>query len=233
MHLDDFFSLAQSRRSCRHFQSTPLPEGLLEKLLDCARWAPSGYNLQPTHFIAVDDAALKQSLYLACLEQRQILDAPVTIVFAGDQHPMESHFESTLKMDREAGAINDAYESLLRKFVPLAFGRGPLGLGRIAKALGAPLLRLFSPTPSIPAVESRFWASKQVMLAAMNFMLAAHAAGLATVPMEGFDEGRIKKLLKLPSHVVVPVIIPVGYAQPGELKKSRLPLADLFHRNGW
>jgi nitroreductase len=94
-------------------------------------------------------------------------------------------------------------------------------------------LRWFTPTPSIPAVEARFWTTKQVMLAAMNFMLAAHAAGLATVPMEGFDEGRVKKILKIPRDFIVPLIIPVGYAAPGEAKKNRLPLARLRHDNRW
>ena len=34
--------------------------------------------------------------------------------------------------------------------------------------------------------------------AAMVFMLAAHAEGLGTCPMEGFDESRVKRLLRLP-----------------------------------
>jgi nitroreductase len=233
MKLEDFSALVRTRRTCRHFVSTPLPAGMLDGLLDCARWAPSGYNLQPVHFVTVSDDALKPSLYAAGLKQKQILEAPVTVVFAGDRRPVDRNFEEVLKLDRDAGAMTPEYEALLRKFVPLAFGRGPVGLGRLAKFFGAPILRWFTPTPSIPAVEARFWATKQVMLAAMNFMLAAHAAGLATVPMEGFDEGRVKKLLKIPRDFIVPLIIPVGYATPGEAKKSRLPLARLRHDNRW
>ena len=79
----------------------------------------------------------------------------------------------------------------------------------------------------------RNWLTKQVMLAAMNFMLAASAAGLGTVPMEGFDESRVKALLGIPARHVVPVLVPVGVAADGELRKSRLPLDEMVHRNRW
>jgi nitroreductase len=71
------------------------------------------------------------------------------------------------------------------------------------------------------------------MLSAMTFMLAAKAAGLSTVPMEGFDESRVKKVLGIPAHHIVPVVIPVGYSDTAHLKKSRIPLADMTHYNGW
>lgn len=77
-----------------------------------------------------------------------------------------------------------------------------------------------------------FWATKQVMLSAMNFMLAAHAAGPATVPMEGFDEGRVGRLAYIPGHHVVPLIVPVGYAMPGGLEEEPpFPGPDVASRN--
>ena len=63
-------------------------------------------------------------------------------------------------------------------------------------------------------MHKRFWLAKQVMLCAMNLMLAAEAAGLSTLPMEGFDEGRVRKVLGIPRTQVVPVIVAVGYALP-------------------
>lgn len=129
--------------------------------------------------------------------------------------------------------MNSGHEEALRKFVPLAFSAEPWGLGRLAKMMGGPVLRFFRPVPAIPVADPRFWATKQVMLSAMNFMLAAHSAGLATVPMEGFDEGRVKKLAGIPGGHVVPLIIPVGYAKSGDLKKSRLPLDRIWHYETW
>ena len=38
-----------SRMSCRAFQPTPVPEATVRAILDAARRAPSGGNLQPWH----------------------------------------------------------------------------------------------------------------------------------------------------------------------------------------
>ena len=59
--------------------------------------------------------------------------------------------------------------------------------------------------------EAKNYVRSQTMLAAATFMIAAKGAGLDTCPMEGFDEHRIKKLLAIPAHMSVPVIVAVGY----------------------
>lgn len=231
--LTAFEELARSRRAVRQFADAPLPEGVLDRLLDCARWAPSGYNLQPTQLVVVDEPALKGPLQEACLGQRQVEDAPATVVFVGDADVIGRNFERVLAAEREAGAMNEGYEAFLRKLVPLAFGRGPAGLGGLAKGAYVRAARPFKPVPDVPAAAMRFWLTKQVMLSAMNFMLAATAAGLGTVPMEGFDESRVKRVCGIPARHVVPVVIPVGVPADGELKKTRLPLDELVHRNRW
>jgi len=233
MNLDAFEALAQSRRSVRHFKSDPLPAGLLERLLNCARWAPSGYNLQPVHFAVATDAALKQRLLPPCMNQKQIATAPAVVIFCADRRVIEHNFERVLAADRQAGAINADYERLLRKVTKLAFGHGPAGLGWLWKATLPPLLRLGMPVPSIPAVHKEYWLVKQAMLSAMNFMLAAQAAGLASVPMEGFDAGRVRKTFGIPSSFIVALVVPVGYAADQSARKTRLPLESMLHMNQW
>lgn len=233
MNLDVFEILAQSRRSVRNFKPDPLPAGLLERLLDCARWAPSGYNLQPTHFAVATDAALKQRLLPACMSQKQIAAAPAVVIFCADRRVIEHNFERVLAADRQAGAINADYERLLRKVTKLAFGHGPAGLGWLWKAALPPFLRFGMPVPSIPAVHKEYWLVKQAMLSAMNFMLAAHAAGLSSVPMEGFDAGLVRKAFGIPSSFIVALVVPVGYAADQSARKTRLPLEGMLHLNRW
>lgn len=227
-----FHTWARERRSVRQFQPTPLPEGLLEDLLDCARWAPSGYNLQPAHFIVVDDPAVKEPLMEACMDQKQILEAPVTVVFCGDAKVHRHHFDRMIAMEKEAGSMSAAYEEKMRKIIPLAFRKDPVNW--LWKALLPPLLRPFTRIPQLPAVHTRVWLGKQVALTVMNFLMAAHAAGLATVPMEGFDERRVRRALGLPGHIVPIIAVTVGYdATDGTRRKTRLPLAETLHRNSW
>ena len=42
-----FETVVRSRRSVRGFQKREVPQGLLNKVFDIARWAPSGTNIQP------------------------------------------------------------------------------------------------------------------------------------------------------------------------------------------
>jgi nitroreductase len=233
MELDGFEALARGRRSVRNFRTDALPEGMLERLLDAARWAPSGYNLQPTHFYVVTDAVIKPALRVACMNQRQITEAPATVVFLGDRRVVSNNFQEMLRAEEEAGILHPKYKQSLEKYVPLAFDTGPLGIGWLWKAALPPVRRWALPTPELPAIHRRFWLAKQVSLAAMVFMLAATAAGLGTCPMEGFDEQRVKKVLGIPAHMLVVMVVPVGYSADGELKRSRFPLETFLHRDKW
>jgi nitroreductase len=104
------------------------------------------------------------------------------------------------------------------------FKQGPLGINWLWKATLIPLARVFVPIPQMMAVHKRFWLAKQAMLCAMNFMLAAEAAGLQTVPMEGFDTERLRRSLDLPRSWEPILVVPIGYAASGPAKKTRLPL---------
>jgi nitroreductase len=233
VNLESFMDLVRSRRSTRHFRPDPVPDELLDQLLEAARWAPSGFNLQPTHFVVVTDPAVKAKLYPACMNQRQILEAGAVVVFTGDRRVVDNHFERILKQDREAGAINDAYEKTLRMAVPLFFGQGPFGLGWLWKAAAEIVLARFRPIPSLQAIHKSYWLAKQVSLSAMVFMLAAESAGLSTCPMEGFGEHQVRRVLGIPTSHSVVLVIPIGYADNSAMKKTRLPLAGQVHRDQW
>ncbi len=227
MNLDDFEQLVRSRRAVRNFRPDPVPEETLQRLLEAARWAPSGYNLQPARFHVVRDGKVREALFTACLDQKQVHEAPCTVVFTGDRSCFRrARYSRVLAMDLEAGAINERYKSFMEQIVPLAFGRAPLGAAALAKRLIVPFLRLIRPTPDLPACQMDFWLAKQVMLGAMNFMLAAKAAGLATVPMEGFDPVRVRRVLSLPRSEAVIVVVALGYEQGEGLTKTRLPLEE-------
>lgn len=234
--LQDFETIARiirARRATRHFLSDSIPDGLLDQLIELARWAPSGYNLQPTHFVAVTDPFVREALLRPCLNQVQIREAAAVVVLTADRNVARNHFEDMLRMEREADCMTPAYEALLRWTIPLAFSHGPIGLGWLWKATLLPVVRMFRAVPELPAVHLRFWLAKQTSLCAMNLMLAAEAAGLASIPIEGFDESRIRKVLRIPRSQVVVLVVAIGYPAPAPSRKTRLPLDRILHRNGW
>ncbi len=233
MNLQEFGQLVRSRRSVRNFKPDPIPDKILHELLDLAHWAPSGYNLQPTHFVMVDDEKIKPQLREACMGQRQVSEAPVVVVFTGDRKVVDHNLERILEMEREEGAITSEYEKIMKKYVGLAFDQGPVGFGWMWKSCCLPLVQRFRPIPSMPAVHKRYWLTKQVLLTAMVLMLAAHSEGLASVPMEGFDEKRVKSVLQIPASHIVPLVMPIGYPADTKIRKTRLPIENLVHKNRW
>ncbi|MFH2068182.1 MAG: nitroreductase family protein [Candidatus Omnitrophota bacterium] len=51
------------RRTVRRFQSRPVPEEILEKMVNAGRLAPSAANLQPCEFLIVDDPNLVAAVF--------------------------------------------------------------------------------------------------------------------------------------------------------------------------
>ena len=72
--------IIKERRSVRRYKSDPIHEDVLRRVLDAARFSPSGKNLQPWKFILVKDEILKQRLAEASVGQTFIAQAPVVIV---------------------------------------------------------------------------------------------------------------------------------------------------------
>ena len=52
----DFFSVVHSQRAHRAFSDEPVPDELVERVLETATYAPSAENTQPWVFIVVRDS---------------------------------------------------------------------------------------------------------------------------------------------------------------------------------
>ncbi len=81
-------SLLKGRRSIRRYRPDPVPDEMIEQLLEAGRWAPSASNRQPWQFIVVrDEAILKQVAQQAAiyfLRWAHVEEAPLLIVLCGD-----------------------------------------------------------------------------------------------------------------------------------------------------
>ena len=59
----DIYEVIKKRRSIRRFKQDEIPLRILEKLVDAARFAPSGGNIQPWEFIIVNDKELLDKVF--------------------------------------------------------------------------------------------------------------------------------------------------------------------------
>lgn len=62
MDYDALLELVKNTRSIRRFKSDPIPDEYIDKIIEVARWAPSGFNQQPWEFIAVRKPELRKKI---------------------------------------------------------------------------------------------------------------------------------------------------------------------------
>lgn len=227
MQGNQIFDVIRSRQAVRRFSQREVPLNLLQELLDLANRAPSGFNLQPWHFIIVRDPVLRKLLTHVALDQLQVLEAPITVVFVANPDTWKTIYKKILDLALKNGAMTEARVEKYRRATQLQFFLGPFALFGWLKNIFVVLRRLKKPTPTVVTSkqEAGQYVITQTMLCAATFMLAAKAAGLDTCPMEGFDEYRIKKLLKIPASMRVPIIVPIGYAMELEEGKQSVRLS--------
>jgi nitroreductase len=80
--------LLKSRRSIRVYQDKPIPQDLVLQILEAGRWAPTGANLQPWHFIIVTDPETRRQIGEVArfffIKSSHVGKAPVVIVLGFD-----------------------------------------------------------------------------------------------------------------------------------------------------
>jgi nitroreductase len=229
-----FAKIVHARRATRHFAKTPLPGGIVERLVGLAQRAPSGYALQPWIAIVVTDRTLRKQLCRAAFDQAQITEAPATVVFAADSDVVRQ-LRPTIDRNVRAGHWDANYgENKIASVVKLRFAGGPLGILQPIKSALLRIVSFFRPTPGIPVGRAAFdgYVSKQTALAIQTFLLAAKAHGLDTCPMEGFDERWVRRVVGLPARFCIPAIVPIGYAADAPTTTSpRAPLEGILFRD--
>ncbi len=218
-----FARIVCSRRSVRAFMSEPIPDAVIDACLDLALQAPNSHNLEPWQFIDVCDPKKRARLRHLCLNQAQALQAARLIVCIA--RPDFWRMGRQMMMDvitqyAEDPIVAPNMEQLRLKYrylIPIYFEDGPLHVL-------APLKRLMNGMIGLFRTHWRFdtgrsgqvlWATRTTALACQNLMLALRAAGYDSCPMEGFDEPRVKRLLKLPRAARVVMVIAAGKRAEG------------------
>jgi len=82
----EFTEVIKTRRSVRAYRSDPVPGSVIKKILDYTRLAPSANNVQPWHFIVVQDPAKRREIAELASGQTFVGEAPVIIVCCGRRY---------------------------------------------------------------------------------------------------------------------------------------------------
>jgi len=150
MDYESFLELVMKRRSNRSLKSDPIPDKYVDKIIEAARWAPSGANTQPWEFVVIKKQELKDGIvnvvgearakdpgYLATestgvpktrqVKRMDIRKAPVFIMLLGDNRLKIGSPAGTVFEDSKWNSILTS--SLASAFLYLHLAASSLGLG--------------------------------------------------------------------------------------------------------
>jgi nitroreductase len=195
------------RRATPSFDGSPIPEGDLKKILDAGLQAPSGYNMQPWRFVVVRSPEQKRRLRAASFNQAKVEEASAVIVACGDADGWRSgDLEEMLHLGREGG-MPENYAEQAKVNIP----------------------HYLSNHPNFP-----MWLNRHVMIAFTSMMLMAEVVGYDTAPMEGFEQEKVREVLKLPLSYHVVALLAIGHLkgndkfQGGRFNMARTVFAEEF-----
>jgi nitroreductase len=59
---NSLLDIMQKRRTVRHFKADPIPDDAVLKIIEAARWAPSGFHTQPWEFVVIKDPGIRNKI---------------------------------------------------------------------------------------------------------------------------------------------------------------------------
>jgi nitroreductase len=198
----EFQSVIESTPACRLYRSDPVPDDVLRRILDAARFAPTGGNRQPVRLIAVRDAGLRQQLADLYL-------------------PLWKRF-----MERYAKAgVTPATSRMIANSDVMAENLAHVPVLIVVCAVLGDVLATDRQLDRLSIVGGA-----SVYPAVQNLMLKARDEGLGTAltTLLCYVEADVKKLLSIPDDVSTAAMLPLGYpAQAFPKRVYRRPLSGI------
>ncbi len=229
----NLFDTINKRRSIRRFTEETVPEDVMNKALEMAVLAPNSSNTQTWDFYWVQSGDKKAKLVEACLSQAAARTAAELLVVVAAPKSWQRSQKRLIEWVKSSNAPKPVV-MYYEKLIPAMYRWGIFNILGFVRFLIFNLVGLFRPIMRRPATrrDVQEIAIKSAALAAENFVLAMTAQGYATCMMEGFDECRVKRLLKLKCHDRVVMVIGVGKESDKGTwgPRYRLPLSEVVHK---
>jgi len=213
----ELYDVMRTTFSAREFTPDPVPDALIAKILDHARFAPSGGNRQGWRVIVVRDPATRQAI--------AELTAPAAKRYAAQVALGESPWNTIDATKADAATIE----------------RTPPPPRLVEPYIKAPVVLIACVDLKVVASMDQYLPRVGVISGASvypfvwNILLAARHEGLAgtitTLPVS--QEPKLQALLGLPAHVAVAAVMPLGRPTTRLTKLKRKPVGEFATLERW
>lgn len=188
----EFMDVIRSRRSIRNFRSDPIPDNVINDIIDAGRLSPSPGNSQNWYFGVIKDKFQREKLAYAAGEQMWISTAPAIIAVC-------------TKLDWDISILPE----------------DDFGLQVNRTRFSAEFVDYLRKYPNQRVVTTLFInggsgiPGEQMILTAVNHGLGACWVGF-------LDIEKANKVLGLPDDIICLNIIPIGYPneKPSEIERK-------------
>lgn len=206
----ELYDVMRSTAAIREFTDDPLPDEVLARILDHARFAPSGGNRQGVHLVLVTDADLRKAL--AALNEpavrRYVAQAAAGETPWNPLHPPGPTAEEIAATEVPAYFITPVLTAAVVVVVCVDLGRVAAtdqDLDRVGLVSGASVYPL-----------------------AWNLLLAARGEGFGGTftTMAVAQEPRVRELLGIPDQFAVAAVVPLGRPVKQPTKLRRQPVEE-------
>ena len=213
----DLYEAMRSTFAARDFTGDPLPDATLARILDHARFAPSGGNRQGWKVVVVREQATKDAL----AQCSGVAAKRYAAQSANGENPW-----NTIDPPRVSAEAIEATQPPRRLTEPIA--KAPVVL-----VICVDLKVVASIDQNLGRVGIVSGAS--VYPFAWNVLMCARAEGFGgtITTLAVAQEPKIKELLGLPSHVAVCAVMPLGRPVTMLSKLKRKPVPEFAMRERW
>ncbi len=196
----EFQDVITMRRSIRNFKQEPVPDGMIMELLEAARLAPSGLNVQPWRFVVVKDATAKKQLVEAGASAF-LANAPAVILCCADMTAF-SMVGARVQELVQTGAMTPESIRWLNEPRPAASDADQQWILAGMK--------------------------ENIAIAITHILLKATDLGLGSCWLGAFDEDKVKAIAGLDGRYGVTALLAIGFADQAPDPRPRIPVEDLL-----
>jgi nitroreductase len=210
----DLYDVMRTTFAARQFTDDDLPDDVLWRIFDNARFAPSGGNRQGAHVTVVRDASVRRRLAEL---GRGVAQRYYAQLVAGE-NPWNTVHPTQVPQD-----VIDATE------IPETF---------VAPFLKAPVVLVVSVDLSVVAAIDQYLdrvgiaSGASVYPLVWNILLAARNEGYGGTftTMAIAEEGQVRELLGMPDTQAIAAVVPMGKPVKQLTKLRRQPVTDFITR---
>ena len=190
--MNDIYEMMSTLRAVRRLRPDPIPDDVMDRVLQAAAWAPTGGNMQPWRVIVVTSSERKQAL--------ADIYKPAWYRYAkGYDKRIEQLPEDEAEKARRNRIAGDYLADHLHE---------------------APTILMFVADPQMMAITDAkldrvsMVGGGSVYTAVQNAMLAARTEGLGCVltTLHCLAEEEVKEALQIPEGWATLAMVPLGYA---------------------